>query len=107
MKNRKEKNDTIDAFLKGCNDLGLDEVAVFASNSSDRTQVITCLKSKGTPEAMAMIAMLIKILSDETEIPSPEIAEMIRKRLEYAERKIEEEEKGKKVIHIKITDLDD
>lgn len=109
MAKKEDKEKILDKFLDGCKDLNLDEVVVFANNSSDRSQVMTCLKANSGPTAMAMIGMLIKMLSEETEIPSPKIAEMIRDKLEYAEKKFKEEmdKKEHKVIHIKITDVEE
>lgn len=109
MAKKEDKEKIMDTFLDGCKDLNLDEIIVFANNSSDRSQVMTCIKSSSAPVAMAMIGMLIKMLSEETDIPSPKIAEMIRDKLEYAEKKFKEEieKKEHKVIHIKITDAED
>lgn len=109
MAKKEDKDKILDKFLDGCKDLDLDEVVVFANNSSDRSQVMTCIRASSGPTAMAMIGMLIKMLSEETDIPSPDIAGMIKEKLEYAEKKFKEEieKKEHKVIHIKITDAEE
>lgn len=105
----KENKNILDEFLENCDKENLDEVAVFAINSKDRSQVATCMRAEKLSTAMAMIGMLIKILAEDVGVESTKIAEDIRDNLEKAEQKMEEflkekEKKEKKTIHIKITE---
>ena len=110
MTKKEQKETILDEFLANCEKENLDEVAVFAINSKDRSKFMTCLKAEKATTAIAMIAMLIKILSEDTGTKSPKLAELIRDNLEEAEEKTEEymrKKEEKRTIHIKITDCDE
>lgn len=99
------KSKVVDEFLEKINKEGIDEIVVFGINSQDREQCISVMKAKNAHSGTAMVGMLVKLLSDEIDIPSYDLAKVIGEKLKQTEEQVEKliEKKEKKTLHIKIT----
>lgn len=88
----------------------LDQVVFYATNGENHQNVMSFISTKGAGITLAMIGMLIKILANQMDKRSDELANIIAEELKEAEEKTEEmmnkKRKGEK-IQIKITDLND
>lgn len=107
---KKAKETILTEFLEKAKQEGIDEIVVFGINSKDRTKCISVMQAENAHSATAMVGMLVKLLSEEVEIPSYRLAELIAEKLKQTEEeveKIENNKKEKKTLHIKITTDDD
>ena len=112
MTEKEKKQKIVDRFLEELDELGYNEVTLVASDSSNRNKLITTMQTENSKDAMVLIAMQIKILAEETNDYSPDIAKAIAEHLEDAEKRFkeimhEENKKNKKTIHIKVTESDE
>jgi len=68
----------------------------------DARAILSSINVENINYALSLIGMLIKVLSEELEMKSDELAKELLEKLSYAEKKMEEREKEKNTIHINI-----
>ena len=104
------KQNVLDEFLEKAKKENIDEIVVFGINSKDREQCMSVMKAENAQSATAMVGMLIKLLSDEIDVPSYELAKIIGDKLKQTEEqvaKVMEKKAKKKTLHINITTDED
>lgn len=102
---KESKSKVVDEFLDKINKEGIDEIVIFGINSENREQCVSVMKARNAHSGTAMVGMLIKLLSDEIDVPSYDLAKVIGEKLKQTEEEIEKlvEKEKKKTLHIKIT----
>lgn len=107
---KESKQKILDEFLEKAKAEDIDEIVVFGINSVDRDKCMSVMKAENAHSATAMVGMLIKLLADEVEMPSYELAMKIGEKLKETEEQVErimKKKEDKKTLHIKITTDDD
>lgn len=107
---KESKQKILDEFLEKAKAEDIDEIVVFGINSVDRNNCMSVMMAENAHSATAMVGMLIKLLADDIEIPSYELAHKIGEKLKETEEQVErimKKKEDKKTLHIKITTDDD
>lgn len=107
---KESKQKILEEFLEKAKAEDIDEIVVFGINSEDRAKCMSVLKAENAHSATAMVGMCIKLLADEVEMPSYELAMKIGEKLKETEEQVErimKKKEDKKTLHIKITTDDD
>lgn len=106
---KESKQKVLEEFLEKAKAEDIDEIVVFGINSKDREKCMSVLRAEDAHSATAMVGMLIKLLADDIDVPSYELAKVIGEKLEQTEEEVKKvmEKKEKKTLHIKITTDDD
>lgn len=106
---KESKKTLLDEFLEKAKAEDIDEIVVFGINSTDREKCMSVMRAENANSATAMVGMLIKLLADDIDIPSYELAKSIAEKLKQTEEEVARrmEKENKKTLHIKITTDDD
>lgn len=109
---KESKQKILEEFLEKAKAEDIDEIVVFGINSVNRDKCMSVMRAENAHSATAMVGMLIKLLADDIEIPSYELAHKIGEKLKETEEQVEKiikekEKKEKKTLHIKITTDDE
>lgn len=107
---KESKQKILEEFLEKAKAEDIDEIVVFGINSVDRDKCMSVMRAEDAHSATAMVGMLIKLLADEVEMPSYELAMKIGEKLKETEEQVErimKKKEDKKTLHIKITTDDD
>ncbi len=106
---KESKKTLLDEFLEKAKAEDIDEIVIFGINSKNREKCMSAIRAENAHSATAMVGMLIKLLADDIEIPSYELAGIVAEKLKQTEEEVKKamEKKEKKTLHIKITTDDD
>lgn len=94
MLTAKQKEKVVEDIKDKLENLGLEEIILFAT-SEDHKGMVSIIKQPTHGHALSGIAMIIKLLSEDMEEPSPQVARDIAESLEKAEQKYKELMKDK------------
>ena len=103
MLTAKQKEKVVEDIKDELKKLGLDEIIIFAT-SKDHKNMVSIIQQPTHGHALSGIAMIIKLLSEDMEEPSPQVARDIAESLEKAEERykklMEEKEEGGRTIKV-------